>query len=92
MRSEDHRVAGGREVATFVIRPSVPADVTAKVAWTQVAGRISDASMRARALLNSHEREPDLVVALEALIVELDGAFSAAMRTEWCPTEGRTAP
>lgn len=49
--------------------------------WEQLAGRVSSAAMRARSLRSRHDRDPLLSVELDALIVELDGAFTAVMRS-----------
>ncbi len=55
-------------------------DATA-VAWEQVAGSLSTAAMRARSLRRRHQDDQRLRVELDALIIELDGAFGTVMRT-----------
>ena len=65
-----------------------PTEQDARLAWEQVAGRVSSAAMRARALRSRHRDDLRLSVELDALIVELDGAFGTVMRTGQAPPDG----
>jgi signal transduction histidine kinase len=49
--------------------------------WADLAGRVSSSSMRAYALRSQYADDEPLTIELDALIGELDDAFSAAMRT-----------
>jgi hypothetical protein len=50
--------------------------------WRDVGGPISRAAMHARALRSRHEQDPQLRRELDALVVELDGVFTAILHLD----------
>ena len=58
--------------------------------WDQLAGPISSAAMRARALRSRHNQDPQLRGELDALIVALDGVFTAILHSNADPSADAT--
>lgn len=54
--------------------------------WDQLAGPISSVAMHARALRSRHDQDPQLRGEFDALIVELDGVFTAMLHIDGHPS------
>ena len=82
-KANDHDVASEHHHRSYRSAGTSPPDEyeTAALLWDLLAGRVSSAVMRARSLRSQHGRDQRLSVELDALILELDGAFATVVRS-----------